>query len=347
MRRDPRRWRSLPHRQRRLRADRADGATRRLASERHRHHHRVRSHGRASGTTIDRVFNRGSSYDRALAKETDDGDRFHAEPRARADPRLRVRDFIQNVVQAGRGEDRRPRQDRAQRLPAASCSDARRAPRPPASGCRTCRRSGAAWASATSSSRWCRPRRPSRTTARGCSTARRPTRATCTPSCTGRPTSRRRSTCARSATAASMSCFAMTEPEVAGSDPTLIQTRAVPRRRRLGRSTDTSGSSRTRARASFAILIARTEDNPERPQAANTGFIVDIPSEGWNARARGRDDARLDRPLRDPHREPARPGRRTCSAAAARVTASASTGSARPASRTACAGSPRPRPRST
>ena len=31
------------------------------------------------------------------------------------------------------------------------------------------------------------------------------------------------------------SCFAMTEPEVAGSDPTLIQTRAVLRRRRLGR----------------------------------------------------------------------------------------------------------------
>ncbi len=31
-----------------------------------------------------------------------------------------------------------------------------------------------------------------------------------------------------------MSCFAMTEPEVAGSDPTLIQTRAVRARRRLG-----------------------------------------------------------------------------------------------------------------
>ena len=30
------------------------------------------------------------------------------------------------------------------------------------------------------------------------------------------------------------SCFAMTEPEVAGSDPTLIQTHAVPGRRRVG-----------------------------------------------------------------------------------------------------------------
>ncbi len=35
-------------------------------------------------------------------------------------------------------------------------------------------------------------------------------------------------------------------------------------------------------RANFAILIARTEDDPDIPQAANTAFIVDIPSEGWN-----------------------------------------------------------------
>ena len=36
-------------------------------------------------------------------------------------------------------------------------------------------------------------------------------------------------------------------------------------------------------RASFAILIARTElDVPELPQAANTAFIVDLPAPGWN-----------------------------------------------------------------
>jgi alkylation response protein AidB-like acyl-CoA dehydrogenase len=40
------------------------------------------------------------------------------------------------------------------------------------------------------------------------------------------------------------SCFAMTEPEVAGSDPTLIQTRAT-RTARSGCSTGTSGSSPT------------------------------------------------------------------------------------------------------
>jgi acyl-CoA dehydrogenase len=76
------------------------------------------------------------------------------------------------------------------------------------------------------------------------------------------------------------SCFAMTEPEVAGSDPTLIQTRA-----RLegdhwvidGHKWFISGA----RGASFAILIARSEDDPEVPQAANSAFLVDIPSEGW------------------------------------------------------------------
>ena len=33
--------------------------------------------------------------------------------------------------------------------------------------------------------------------------------------------------------------------------------------------------------ARFAILIARTEDDPDLPQAANTAFLVDLPAEGW------------------------------------------------------------------
>ncbi|MGH9228706.1 MAG: acyl-CoA dehydrogenase family protein [Acidimicrobiales bacterium] len=77
-----------------------------------------------------------------------------------------------------------------------------------------------------------------------------------------------------------MSCFAMTEPEVAGSDPTLIRTHAY----QDGDEWVISGHKwfiSNAHRASFAILIARTEDDPELPQAANTAFIVDIPSEGW------------------------------------------------------------------
>jgi acyl-CoA dehydrogenase len=76
------------------------------------------------------------------------------------------------------------------------------------------------------------------------------------------------------------SCFAMTEPEVAGSDPTLIRTHAVPD----GDEWVINGHKwfiSNAHRASFAILIARTEDDPDLPQAANTAFLVDIPSEGW------------------------------------------------------------------
>ena len=78
------------------------------------------------------------------------------------------------------------------------------------------------------------------------------------------------------------SCFAMTEPEVAGSDPTLIQTRAVWRDDRWianGHKWFISGA----RGAGFAILIARTEDDPEVPQAGNSAFLVDLPSPGWEA----------------------------------------------------------------
>ncbi len=77
------------------------------------------------------------------------------------------------------------------------------------------------------------------------------------------------------------SCFAMTEPEVAGSDPTLIQTRAYEDGDEWvinGHKWFISGA----RGASFAILIARTEDDPDLPQAANSAFLVDTPQDGWN-----------------------------------------------------------------
>ncbi len=80
----------------------------------------------------------------------------------------------------------------------------------------------------------------------------------------------------------SRSCFAMTEPEVAGSDPTLIQTKAVLDGDEWvinGHKWFISGAKG----AKFAILIARTEDEPEIPQAGNSAFLVDLPSEGWEA----------------------------------------------------------------
>ncbi len=77
------------------------------------------------------------------------------------------------------------------------------------------------------------------------------------------------------------SCFAMTEPEVAGSDPTLIQTHAY----QDGDEWVINGHKwfiSNAHRADFAILVARTEDDPDLPQAANSAFIIDLPQEGWN-----------------------------------------------------------------
>ena len=80
----------------------------------------------------------------------------------------------------------------------------------------------------------------------------------------------------------SSSCFAMTEPEVAGSDPTLIRTTAVPDGDEWvinGHKWFISGARRAR----FAILVARTEDQvPVGSVGATTAFLVDLPSEGWN-----------------------------------------------------------------
>ena len=143
-----------------------------------------------------------------------------------------------------------------------------------------------------------------------------------------------------------MSCFAMTEPEVAGSDPTLIHTHAY----QDGDEWVINGHKwfiSNAHRASFAILIARTEDDPDLPQAANTAFIVDIPSDGWTEvreietmhGSTGHSEILHRGPAgaRRPHARRARPG----------PPARPVPARARPGWPTACAGSPRPRWRST
>ncbi len=81
------------------------------------------------------------------------------------------------------------------------------------------------------------------------------------------------------------SCFAMTEPEVAGSDPTGIRTTAVP----VDGDAEKNGwvinghkwfISGARG-AGFAILIAKTDPDADPPQASNTAFLVDLPADGW------------------------------------------------------------------
>lgn len=76
------------------------------------------------------------------------------------------------------------------------------------------------------------------------------------------------------------SCFSMTEPEVAGSDPTLIQTTAVEDGDDWvinGHKWFTSGAKG----ADFAIVIAKTDPDAEIPQARNSAFIVPTSTEGF------------------------------------------------------------------
>ena len=143
------------------------------------------------------------------------------------------------------------------------------------------------------------------------------------------------------------SCFAMTEPEVAGSDPTLIQTHADQGRRRVGDQRPQVVHLRRQPRQ---VRDPDREDRTRRARglARRQHRLHHRPAHrGLEQRARGRDDARPRRPQRDRHRRTCASTTRRSSAVAATATGSASTGSARPASRTACAGSPRPRRRST
>ena len=76
------------------------------------------------------------------------------------------------------------------------------------------------------------------------------------------------------------SCFSMTEPEVAGSDPTQIQTSAV----RDGDEWVINGHkwfSSGAEGADFAIVIAKTDPDASIAQARNSAFIVPTDSAGF------------------------------------------------------------------
>ena len=160
------------------------------------------------------------------------------------------------------------------------------------------------------SPRWrsSRPRRAHGLRARSSSTRRRPTRATCTRCCTTPPTSRRSEYLRPLLEGRARSCFAMTEPEVAGSDPTGIRTTAV----KDGDDWVINGHkwfiSRRQGRA-FAILIAQTDPDADPPQASNSAFLVDLPADGWEIVRDIDTMAGARQPLRDPDHRPARAGR--------------------------------------
>jgi acyl-CoA dehydrogenase len=76
------------------------------------------------------------------------------------------------------------------------------------------------------------------------------------------------------------SCFALTEPEVACSDPTQLRTRAVPDGDGWvlnGHKWFISGA----RGAKFAIVVAQTDPDADPPQARNSAFLVDCDDPGW------------------------------------------------------------------
>ena len=76
------------------------------------------------------------------------------------------------------------------------------------------------------------------------------------------------------------SCFAMTEPEAAGSDPTQIKTHAE----KVGDNWVINGHKwfiSGAHGAKFAIVIAKTDPDADPPQARNSAFIVELPNEGF------------------------------------------------------------------
>ena len=142
------------------------------------------------------------------------------------------------------------------------------------------------------------------------------------------------------------SCFAMTEPEVAGSDPTLIRTHGVQGRRRVG---DQRPQVVHLQRPPGQV---RHPHRPHRGRPRHAPGAPTRPSSSTCPRRAGTTSAR-SRPCTAPRGhseiviEDLRVPTARSSAVAATATASASTASARPAWPTACAGSPRPRRRST
>ncbi len=77
------------------------------------------------------------------------------------------------------------------------------------------------------------------------------------------------------------SCFSMTEPDVAGSDPTALQTTAVEVDDGWvinGRKWFTSGARGAR----FAIVIACTDPDANPPQARNSAFFVECDNPGFH-----------------------------------------------------------------
>ena len=138
------------------------------------------------------------------------------------------------------------------------------------------------------------------------------------------------------------SCFAMTEPDVASSDPTNLETTAVRSEDGSewilnGRKWCITGA----IGAAFSIVVAKTGDDSAAGHRNYSLIIVPTDTPGWTVE-RDPEWIGSHSPGGHPiiaHRRRPRPGRATCSAARARASSSPRSGWPAGAWRTRCAGS--------
>ena len=91
-----------------------------------------------------------------------------------------------------------------------------------------------------------------------------------------------------------------------GLRPDAHQDLGVPRRRRVGHQRPQVVHQQRAPRSASRSSSRRTEQEPDIPQAANTAFIVDLPSDGWTEVREVETMHGPGGPLRDRHRRPAR-----------------------------------------
>ena len=197
--------------------------------------------------------------------------------------RSRVRSFIQDTVQPrieGFDDEGRVRVAPASTSsPSWSCA---RRPSGPASGCPTCPSNGAAWGWATWSWPWCRPRPARRASGPWILNCMAPDEGNMHTLLHWGTDEQKDNYLRRLCEGTAMSCFAMTEPEVAGSDPTLD---ADPGREGRGRVDHQRSQVVHLERPPGPVRHPGGPDRAGRPgglRGATTAFLVDIPAEGWN-----------------------------------------------------------------